>query len=164
VYAFEDGRTNQNPTASDVTMDGQPMSEDLDKIPVVTPCPSSEDERRAVGCFAPDPYESCKFHDLDVVVDPKTIAEPDADEKLDGKQLYEAVWVNYYVDGGDLVGGDTQLLYGQVQGYNAEHKTQWAPPEKPGLYTIWAVVRDSRGGASVHSRLVRVEAPGSTSN
>jgi len=156
IYSFEDSRANENPTAKGMTLDKEAMPEDPTEAVTVKPCPSTEEERRSVGCFAGDPYEGCKFYEIDVDVE-KTIAEIDPGEKLDDKQLFEAVWVDYYVDGGDLTGGGIRLISGVTEGYKEDHKTAWIPPSTPGLYSIWATLRDTRGGASILRRYIRVE-------
>lgn len=156
VYAFDDERTNANPTVNNVLLDGVPMSEDVAEFPTVKACPSTEDERRAVGCFAGDPYEGCQVHEIDVEV-PTDVAEIDPGEMVNGKQIFEAVWVNYLTDGGDYTEGALALVSGVTEGYKDDHKVKWIAPNEPGLYTIWAVVRDSRGGATPVQRFVRVE-------
>jgi hypothetical protein len=153
VYAFEDQRTNTNPIVSDLTLDGEPVADEF----IVERCPSTEEERRAVGCFAGAPYAGCKGYEIDVDV-PEDIAEEDPDATLsDGTQIFEAVWVSYLVDGGDLTEGGVRLISGTTEGYKDDHKAIWMPPSEPGLYTIWAVVRDTRGGSTAVRREVRVE-------
>jgi len=156
IYVFEDGRTNENPPVAGMTLDDEPIPEDFAEAPTVKACPSTEDERRAVGCFAPEPYEGCPVYQIDVSVEP-TIAELDPGEEVDGKPINEAVWVDWLVDGGDIVGGGIRLISGVTEGYKDQHFTQWIPPAEPGLYQIWGVVRDTRGGSTVVQRYIRVE-------
>lgn len=155
VYSFEDGRRNQNPAVKGLKINGEPWSEDFAEIPVVKPCAQTAEERRQVGCFAPEPFEGCTPVDIDVDVD-SDIGEIDPGEIVDGKQIREAVWVDWLVDGGDLTSG-IQLISGVTEGYKEDHKTQWFPPSEPGLYTIWATVRDTRAGSTFVERFVRVE-------
>ena len=70
--------------------------------------------------------------------------------------LTEAVWVDYYVDQGDLVQG-IKLVNDAVKGFNDKREVTWIPPSEPGIANVWAVLHDARGGASVAQRLVRVE-------
>ncbi|MDI1447118.1 hypothetical protein [Polyangium sp. 6x1] len=156
IYTFEDGRTNQNPPVAGMILDGELIPEDLAEAPTVKACPSTDDERRAVGCFAGDPYEGCTEHEIDLQVEP-TIGEIDPGEMVDGKQIYEAVWVDWLVDAGDLTGGGISLISGVTEGYKDEHSTKWIPPAEPGLYQIWGIVRDTRGGSTVVQRYIRVE-------
>lgn len=156
VYSFEDGRENPNPEVANLLFDGEPMSENLDEIPVVKACPSTLEERRETGCFAGEPYAGCEQHEIDVDVQPD-IADLDPGEELDGKPLHEAVWVDYLYDGGNFTGGGIRLISGVTEGYKPDHKTYWVAPNEPGLYTIWASVRDTRGGSKILERNVRVE-------
>lgn len=155
VYSFEDERRNENPVVKGMTLEGQPMSEDFADIPVVKACAQTFEERRQVGCFAPEPFEGCEAVEIDVDVD-SNIAEIDPGEIVNGKQIYEAVWVDYLVDAGDVTSG-IRLISGVTEGYKKEHSTEWFPPSEPGLYTIWATVRDTRGGSTFIERYVRVE-------
>jgi hypothetical protein len=156
IFSFEDGRTNANPTVTNMLLDGEPMSEDVAALATVKACPSTQDERRAVGCAAGDAYEGCQIHELDVEV-PTDVAEIDPGELVGGEQIHEAVWVNFLADGGDFTEGALQLVSGVTEGYKEKHSVQWAAPNEPGLYTIWAVVRDGRGGATPLRRFIRVE-------
>jgi hypothetical protein len=158
IYTFEDGRTNENPAVEGMTLDGEPIPAPEEPVPPlkVARCPSTVDERRAVGCFAGDPYEGCKAYEIDIEIDP-SVAEIDPGEQVDGKQIFEAVWVDYLVEAGDITGGGIRLVSGVTEGYKGEHQTMWIPPSEPGLYSIWGVVRDTRGGSSVVRRFIEVE-------
>ncbi len=59
-------------------------------------------------------------------------------------------------DTGDL-DNDIKLLNDPVTGYQDKHEVKWIPPATPGISTIWAVVRDARGGSSTVVRRVRVQ-------
>jgi hypothetical protein len=155
VYVFDDGRTNANPAINALLKDGEPMSENFDAIPKVPPCPITDDERRASGCGTQDPFADCTPVEIKVDVDPG-VAEIDPDAKQ--KELTEVVWVNYYSDQGDFSPG-IKLVNDAVQGYNDDHAVKWIPPAEPGVASIWAVVRDARGGASIIQRFIRVERP-----
>jgi hypothetical protein len=156
VYSFEDGRRNENPVTNGLKLDGEPMSEDFAEIPVVKPCPSTTDERRATGCFAGEPYEGCHAYriDVDIAAD---VAELDPEAIVNGQQIREAVWGTFLVDGGDFLEGATVLISGVTEGFKEDHSVTWVPPAEPGLYSIWFVVRDTRGGSSMLQRYIRVE-------
>jgi len=158
VYAFEDGRLNQNPAAEGISLDGEkiPATDEVGEPPKVARCASTPDERRAVGCFAGDPYEGCTEHEIDLIVEP-TVAEIDPGEMVDGKQIFEAVWVDWLAEAGDITGGGISLVSGVTEGYKGEHSTKWIPPDEPGLVRVWGVIRDSRGGATVLERYIQVE-------
>ncbi|MEZ4293804.1 MAG: hypothetical protein R3B70_02425 [Polyangiaceae bacterium] len=157
IYSFEDGRQNQNPELTDVLLDGEPISAEFDEIPTVAPCDVPPDERnQPSSCTREDPFVACTPLEIDVDV-PDDIGEVDPDAKgEDGQPLKETVWVNYYTDTGDFE-SDIKLLSDATTGSFDKHSVQWLPPAEPGLATIWAVVRDSRGGSSVAVRYVRVE-------
>jgi hypothetical protein len=158
IYAFEDMRSNNNPVVSGISLDKKPMDENPDPaaLPVVKACPITEEERRVTGCNAPDIPATCTQYELDVLVD-SAVAEPDGDaQTTDGKPLREIVWVNYFVDAGEL-SGPIKLISDAVKGYQADHKATWTPPETPGEATLWAVVRDSRGGSTILERHILVQ-------
>lgn len=157
VYSFSDGRLNNNPEILGVTLDDEPMSEDLDQIPVVPPCDVLDEERnQAASCSREDPFVACTPYEIKVTV-PEDVGEISPDQTGDeGQQLTETVWVNYYSDRGDF-DGDIKLVNDPQTGYYEDHFVKWIPPAEPGLATIWATVRDSRGGSNVVVRYVRVE-------
>jgi hypothetical protein len=95
-------------------------------------------------------------YELEAAVDPATVAEADDATGAEGESLSEVVWVSYFSDLGDIQGG-IKLVNDAVKGYNDEHEARWIPPAEPGLATVWAVIRDARGGSSVMQRSIRVE-------
>jgi len=155
VYSFEDERRNDNPVVKGLIVNGVRTADDPTVLPVVKACAQTFDERRQVGCTAPEPFEGCTAVKLDVDVD-STIAEIDPGEFVNGKQIYEAVWVDWLVDSGDLTTG-IQLISGVTEGYKPDHVTQWFPPSEPGLHTVWATVRDTRGGTTFLEQSIIVE-------
>jgi hypothetical protein len=156
IYVFEDGRTNANPEIGGLTLDGQAISENLAEIPKVPVCPVSEEDRRSAGCGAEDPASACTAYDLEAIVDPAVVEIDPEGVDPEGQPLTEVVWVSYFADLGDLQ-SPIKLVNDAVTGFNDEHETQWIPPSEPGLATIWAVLRDARGGSSVVRRSIRVE-------
>lgn len=157
IYSFADGRLNQNPPILGLTIDGEEIPEDLDEIPTIPRCDVPPDERnQPPSCTREDPFTACKAYEIQVEV-PEDVGEVDPDAKGDqGQQLTETVWVNYATDTGDF-SSDIKLINDPQTGYQEEHKVQWIAPAEPGLATIWAVVRDARGGSSMVVRYVRVE-------
>lgn len=157
IYSFADGRLNQNPPILGLTIDGEEIPEDLDEIPTIPRCDVPPDERnQPASCTREDPFTACKAYEIQVEV-PEDVGEVDPDAKGDqGQQLTETVWVNYATDTGDF-SSDIKLINDPQTGYQEEHKVQWIAPAEPGLATIWAVVRDARGGSSMVVRYVRVE-------
>lgn len=158
IYSFADGRSNTNPEVGGVLFNGSPAPEgdDEDALPIAQACPLSEDDRRAPGCSADDPFDVCRAYPIDVMIDPN-VAEIDPGVTTpEGGALREIVWVGYFADKGDF-DGETALVSGAVEGYHEDHGARWLPPAEAGIATIWAVARDSRGGTTVLRRRVRVE-------
>jgi hypothetical protein len=154
IYVFEDGRRNQNPIVTGLTLDGQALAPDA-APPKYPRCDVSEEERRKSGCAAIDEFTECQTVTFDVAV-PDDIAEIDQDAiDSNGEPLREVVWVGYYTDGGQFDSA-TKLVSDASKGIQRQHETVWVPPEEPGLYTVWAVVRDNRGGSTIVQQLVEV--------
>jgi len=157
VYSFADGRLNENPVVTALTMDGEPLPEDFAAIPTVPTCDvPPQDRNLPPSCSREDPFTACQTYEIKVQV-PEDVAEvdPDATGSKD-EILTETVWVSYHTDTGDF-DGDIKLVNDPTTGYSAPHEVKWIPPAVPGLATIWAVVRDARGGSNVVVRTVRVE-------
>ena len=145
---------------SGLALDGNEIPEG--ESPTVAACPLSEEDRQVAGCEAKDPKSECTIYEVDVLV-PSDVAKVDPDGTgREGEQLTEPVWVDYDADGGDLE-SSVKLLSDALTGYNDDHKVEWIPPDKPGLYNVWAVVHDARGAdwPSCHGRFL-VEELGST--
>ena len=156
IYAFEDERTNANPVITGITYDGNELPDDVTQAPTLKACPLTDDERRIQGCSKKQAEQACQTYALRVEV-PTDVAEIDPQSKSrEGGELREVVWVDYYVDGGEL-SADVALLSEASTGYNDDHSVTWLPPDAPGVYAVWAVVHDNRGGTSVTRRFVRVE-------
>ncbi|MEM9694735.1 MAG: hypothetical protein AAGA56_19455 [Myxococcota bacterium] len=160
VYAFEDRRDNENPPIDGIAFrfgdegDFFGIAEGMTDIPTLPACPVDEDARREAGCGA-NATEDCQTVQFQALIG--DVAEFDAAETdLDGNALRETVWVTYFADGGELE-PSLSLVSDAVQGYQSEFETEWIPPDVPGVYSIWAVVRDQRGGSNVVQRFVNVE-------
>lgn len=155
IYAFADERANSNPAISGLLLDGESMSDNIDEVAVVAACPLSEEERRVAGCGSKATTDGCTAVKLEAEIGDEAENDPDAFGK-DGAALRETVWVSYFSDGGDLDPA-IALVSDATEGYIDDHSTSWLPPAEPGLYQLWAVARDQRGGSSVIRRFVRVE-------
>jgi hypothetical protein len=153
VYAFADGRMNANPPVVDLVMDDASLSEDPAAATVAEACPVSEEDRRVQSCGG-NPADDCRKYSLRAIVNDIAEIDPDAVDP-DGNVLREVVWVSYYVDGGEVTPG-LALISDAVEGYQEDHDTEWTPPAEPGVYNVWAVVRDQRGGSTVLRRFVEV--------
>jgi len=156
VFVFGDGRENNIPVIQDLELDGESLPEDFAAIPTVPACPVTAEERRETGCAAPSVATECTSYELKAIVDP-ALADIDPDAtSADGGPLTEVIWVSYFADQGDITSG-IKLVNDAVRGYNEAHEASWVPPAEPGVATVWAVLRDARGGSSVMRRFIRVE-------
>ncbi len=153
IYAFEDGRENDNPEVVGMIFDGETRAEG-DTLEVGA-CPVTLEERRKTGCSATDEFTECEVYDVDVEV-PDSIAEEDPESKdAEGNVLNEVVWVSYFATGGSF-DGETKLIADATTGLIEDRGVQWVPPEETGSYQIWAVIRDNRGGSDVVTHFVTV--------
>ena len=75
---------------------------------------------------------------------------------LEGNPLNEVLWVSYFASGGQFEAG-LKLVADASQGVLSDRETLWVPPDEPGIYTIWAVVRDNRGGSTTVTHVVQVD-------
>jgi hypothetical protein len=157
IYVFADGRDNQNPRITGLTLDEVEIApETAAESTTAKVCPVTEEERRVGGCAQTDVKSECTLYDISVTV-PADVAEVDPDANgPDGEQLREAVWVDYYIDGGDL-DSSVKLLSDATSGYNDDHAVEWIPPSTPGRYNVWAVVHDARGGSTMVTRAINVQ-------
>lgn len=157
VYVFEDERRNASPPIEALTLDGaavEDLEADADDLPVVARCDVSAEVRRRAGC-GEEPVAACTKYELNAVIPDVAEDEPGA-VGAEGQQLRETVWVSYLADGGDL-DPSLKLVSDASLGFRDDFTTEWTPPATPGVYTIWAVVRDQRGGSDLVRRFVRVE-------
>jgi hypothetical protein len=131
VYAFAD-RRNANPVIDHVTFGGAPV--DPAAGIALDHCTASSET-------------SCAATDVDVVV-------PDASWEVDpgsldpsGSSGHEAIWVDYYTTGGRFA-KDSVVLFDAHSGRVSSTGDGYAAPLSAGPQTMWAVVHDTRGGAS----------------
>jgi hypothetical protein len=131
VYAFADQR-NANPVIDHLAFGGAPV----DPVAGIT-----------LGhCTASD-ESSCPMADVDTVV-------PDSSWEVDpgsfdpsGGPAHEGIWVDYYATAGRF-SNDSAVLFDAHSGRVASTADGYAAPLSSGPRTLWAVVRDTRGGTS----------------
>ena len=128
IYVFDELR-NANPVLLGVTLDGAA----LDETTAVT----------LARCTRAK-LDDCPAHELDSSVDP---AEADPVASAPGHPAVEQVWVSYFLTGGK-VDNDVSILYDARAGKLTDTKDKLRAPLAAGDYTLWAIVRDSRGGAA----------------
>src|SRR5579883_435061 len=131
VYAFASLR-NANPDLDHLTFAGAPVAPGGSVS--VDHCPAADESH-------------CPKIDVDVVV-------PDTSWELDpgslapaGLPAREAIWVDYYASGGRF-DEDSAVLFDATSGRVSSTADGYAAPlsARPGM--LWAVVHDTRGGAS----------------
>jgi len=119
------------------------------KKPAPTPrAPKDPCDDQGFGCFdvcTEAKLSDCPKHEIEVELDPKSAEHDTALEASDGKTLLEQMWVNYYVDAGKLQ-GDVKLLNDATLGWNDKHATKVLVPRQAGMFHLWAVAHDNRGG------------------
>lgn len=155
VYVFGDDRRNTNPPIDRFTLDGE-VIEEGGEVPVVARCDVSGGAEEAEGCGRNEPSDSCTSYKLQAIVNQGVAEKDDESSGRDGTLVHEAIWVDYYADGGSFSGA-RRLVSDTAAGYREDHAATWTPPSEPGLVSLWAVAHDTRGGASVTRRIVRVE-------
>lgn len=154
IFVFEDERQNANPIVDGLLVDDELLEEDA--VLTVGTCPIALADRQRSGCSAPDEFEECTSLTIDVQV-PEEAAELDPDATdAEGNQLTEVLWVSYFASGGQFE-FDIKLVADASKGLVEERTTRWVPPEDPGIYSIWAVVRDNRGGSTTLTHVVQVD-------
>jgi len=158
LFVYRDGRTNANPPVEGIMVGSVLTGSNPEVAPTVRLCPEREDE----GCspaFGPgannQAQEACATYRIQAIV-PDVAEGLPGETDADGAPLRETVWVSYYADGGEFERNEA-LVSDSAAGYQGSFESAWTPPSEPGLVTLWAVARDSRGGASVRRALVRVE-------
>ncbi|WP_437944271.1 hypothetical protein WMF27_16325 [Sorangium sp. So ce281] len=158
VFVFQDSdqRANTNPPIDEFTLklDDKEVALGESGLPVVEPCIRPETKAQGCGPAEPD-ADDCTTYDIDVIV-PSDAADVDVEATgLGGPPAHEALWVDYYTDGGGFDGA-RRLVSDAVTGLGERHGTTWTPPSKPGRVSLWAVVHDTRGGSSVRQMEVEV--------
>jgi hypothetical protein len=130
VYAFESLR-NANPVIDHVSIGGETAGA---QGVTLDHCTASDENH-------------CSTSEVDTVV-------PDTSWELDpgtlaptGHSAHEAIWVDYYVTGGQL-DDDSVVLFDALAGKVSKAGDGYAAPLSAGPQTLWAVAHDTRGGAS----------------
>ncbi|MGK4005266.1 hypothetical protein WMF31_21735 [Sorangium sp. So ce1036] len=154
VYAFKNGRRNGNPVVRGLALDDVAIAEGEDALPTVPRCGALKEDAPQ-GCSRPEPGDECTTFEIEALMD-DSAERDDESAGLGGPAVREAIWVDYYTDGGEL-SRSRRLVSDTVTGFQEEREVTWTPPSEPGVVSLWAVVHDTRGGASVTRRQVRVE-------
>ena len=139
VYAF-DQRTNANPVITQLTFGGTPVDPNLGIT--VDHCGSAAaDVNGAVN------RGNCPRTGMDVVVPDASWEDNPADLDVNGKARKEEIRVQYFATDGKFA-NDTINLFDATAGRITGTSDDFTAPALPGENTIWAIVRDDRGGAT----------------
>ncbi len=150
VPIFEDAPVNENPPNDGIEFDGTRLGATPEDAPTVKRCLGGE--ARDGGCEGEK--SECQL-DIQAMVEDVAESDPIASAQT-GEPEREGVWVEYFADGGEL--SDSSVVISDETGeYLQDHSAAWTPPDEAGIVSIWAVVRDTRGGASVARGFLRVE-------
>lgn len=142
VLDTENGQTlvdlNTNPYLETVTFNGQPIDFTVTE-PLTVDCPAADDcdvEVDIVATMTDDSYQTYQVEEFDKW---ETV-----DEKL---------YVTWFTTGGEY-DGDRSLS----DNFKGPYELVWNP-KKPGLYDLWFVAHDVRGGNSWESVQVNARVP-----
>lgn len=121
-------------------------------LPEKDPCASSSPSAACIDVCTEDRKDcprgvvSACCHDIKLLVDPKSDEIDAVAKALEGQNVFEQMWVNYYADAGKIP-TDVKLLGDATLGYHDEHQTRLLAPKTKGIFHVWAVAHDNRGGA-----------------
>jgi hypothetical protein len=131
VYAFAD-RRNANPVLDHLTFGG--VAVDPAAGITLPHCTGSDQSK-------------CSKTDVDAVVPDSSWEEDPGSLSPSGGPAHESIWVDYYATGGRFE-NDSSVLFDARSGRASSSADGYAPPLASGPRTLWAVVHDTRGGAS----------------
>jgi hypothetical protein len=153
LFIYEE-LANRNPTIRGFEFDGHQGCDALDALsraavvaaqagPEDPPCAFTYAERILVPRCEGERNECPEYEMRPLFLGPlREVAEQDP---LSGEGLTEQMWINYYVDRGELRSG-VRLLNDASSGVNADYGAKFRAPAEPGLVRLWAVAHDNRGG------------------
>jgi len=111
---------------------------------LMRPTCANGDPRCFQACTVDDDSK-CPKHTVNLVVD-KSSAEVDGvAEAIEGRNVGEQMWINYYTDAGKL-DHDVKLLNDATTGWNDNHSADLHSPQALGTFHVWAAAHDNRGG------------------
>jgi len=139
VYSWQ-SRTNANPVLERITFNGAP----------VDPAVGVTVER----CVA-ERQKDCPEQKFGVAIADQSW-EDNPSEVTQGGALREQIWVSYFSDIGEFE-SEARLLFDTRQGRVTDSDVTYRAPKQQASGTLWAVVRDNRGGASWLSMPVGVK-------
>ncbi|MEM6789825.1 MAG: hypothetical protein AAGA56_03650 [Myxococcota bacterium] len=110
-------------------------------------CDDGTDPRCIDACAADGDEDACPELSLEPIVTPGS-AEVDPIASISKEtETFEQVWVDYFATRG-FVGAELRLISGADDGPRDDFTSRFYAPAAPGPLSMWAVVKDSRGGTS----------------
>ncbi len=149
LYSFAGGFENENPIVTGFRIGGVDVEPDcidaecVEAESVPPDCDADSTDARCLPVCAGD----CPELEVRPIVDPASAERDEVSAHYFGRDVWEQMWINYYVDGGKLVSSE-RLLSDAQTGWYENHGAKFTPPAEAGPVRLWAVVHDNRGGAS----------------
>jgi hypothetical protein len=142
IYAYADRRTNANPVVNGATLrnSGGVVEPDANGVRHVARCTN----------------EPCPSFDFRLDIDPASAERDPGAVGLNGEPVSEQLWVSYYKTGGGLSKAQ-RLVNDATRGWNDDHGTSWAAPPVAGMFRLWGIVHDNRGGVEWKEAKISVE-------
>jgi len=110
----------------------------------VDPC--TQDSPACIDQCTEEKQDDCKpKHSIKLIVDQASVEHDSVQEQMQGATVYEQLWINYYTEQGK-VPVEAKLLGDATAGYQEAHQTDLLPPKTAGVFHVWGVAHDNRGG------------------
>jgi hypothetical protein len=170
IYSFE-GISNNNPVIKGFEFRGNPVAapgacrgEDCLPLagaapPVDFDCDDPEQSARCVPACKADGDPGCPAYAFRPTIDKTDSENQDIDDvsaQQLGRTVGEQMWINYYTDAGAFK-SPVRLLNDATSGWNDDYGTDFYAPKDPGLFRIWAVAHDNRGGMAWSGITLKVQ-------
>lgn len=149
LYSFAGGFENENPIVTGFRIGGVDVEPDcidaecVEAESVPPDCDADSTDARCLPVCAGD----CPELEVRPIVDPASAERDEVSAHYFGRDVWEQMWINYYVEGGTLTKSE-RLLSDPQTGWYDDYGAKFTPPSEAGPVRIWAVVHDNRGGAS----------------
>jgi hypothetical protein len=153
IFVYE-GYRNLNPELIGFEVDGQSVEAECLNSECVGEVGRQGEELEQCDskhpCFkvcSNETGEGCEVQRFGAVIDESSAEQDQVALDGFGTDIEENLWVSYFVDRGGVT-DPLRLVNDATKGWNPDQTTGIVSPDTPGPITIWAVVRDNRGGAS----------------
>jgi hypothetical protein len=115
------------------------------RLPEADPCDATSPSAACIDVCTKEKQNDCPKHSIKLLVDPESAEIDGVAKELEGHDVFEQGWINYYTDGGKIP-IEVKLLSDATLGFHEGHATNILAPRKKGLFHVWAVAHDNRGG------------------